>query len=354
MQTLANTALLAVKNDQTSPNARDILSSSFTKICWNSLLNWFQACTTKFVNYIVEHMYTGRDPCKESNGGKKWKQTELLVEKECRRKQDNICLHLAHLQLSHAQVKALSHKVIKNKDSGDAKAYIKQAFPSGFNLGSKGDRMSSCSHHVTLWKSSSRADLLWVHVGPSQPSLQTQVKESPLTTQVPPLWQGFGRQLLFLAVTQTTFAAQLLESPQVWAKRNSWGQSCSAASASWRLCRVFTYVTSGSFPSRRTHALESVPLVIARPPVVARRLIALAVTCGKPKLSLIPVLSYGNKFKQPIRACLLCFGNAELTGVASFSFPPIFTFTEEVVDQVSASSSIVARVFTAVINIWIC
>lgn len=58
-----------------------------------------------------------------------------------------------------------------------------------------------------------------------------------------------------------------------------------------------------------------------------------------------------NKFKQPNRACLLCFGNAELTGVASFSFPPIFTFTEEVVDQVSASSSIVARVFTAVINI---
>lgn len=97
-------------------------------------------------------MYRGRDPCKESNRGKKWKQTELLLKKECRRKQDNICLHLAHLQLSHAQVKALSHKVIKNKDSGDGKAYIKQAFPSGFNLDSKGDRMSSCSHHETLRK----------------------------------------------------------------------------------------------------------------------------------------------------------------------------------------------------------
>lgn len=84
----------------------------------------------------------------------------------------------------------------------------------------------------------------------------------------------------------------------------------------WQAAAVPRYVTSGSFPSRRTHALESVPLVIARPPVVARRLITLAVT-----------------------------------GVASFSFPPIFTFTEEVVDQVSASSSIVARVFTAVINI---
>lgn len=87
-------------------------------------------------------MSTGRDSCKEPNREKKWKQTELIVEKECRRKQDNICLHLASLQLSHAQVKALSHKVIKNKDSGDAKAYIKQASPSGFNLDSKGDRMS--------------------------------------------------------------------------------------------------------------------------------------------------------------------------------------------------------------------
>lgn len=103
-------------------------------------------------------MYTGREPCK--GGKKKWKQTELLVEKECGRKQDNICLHLAHLQLSHAQVKALSHKVIKNKDSGDAKAYIKQAFPSGFNLDSEGDRMSSCSHRAPLWKSSSGDDSL--------------------------------------------------------------------------------------------------------------------------------------------------------------------------------------------------
>ena len=40
---------------------------------------------------------------------------------------------------------------------------------------------------------------LWVQVGPSQPSLQTQVKVSPLTTQVPPYSQGLGRQLEFLA-----------------------------------------------------------------------------------------------------------------------------------------------------------
>lgn len=41
--------------------------------------------------------------------------------------------------------------------------------------------------------------LLWVHVGPSQPSLQTQVNDSPVTTQVPPFSHGFGRQLEFLA-----------------------------------------------------------------------------------------------------------------------------------------------------------
>lgn len=291
IQTLANTTLLSVKKDQTSPNAQVTLSSTLRKICWNSLLNWFQASTTKFVNYIVEHMYTGRDPCKESNREKKWKQTELLVEKECRRKQDNICLHLTHLQLSHAQVKALSHKVIKNKDSGDAKAYIKQAFPSGFNLDSKGNRMSSCSHHATLWKSSSREDLLWVHVGPSQPSLQTQVKESPLTTQVPPLWQGFGRQLLFLAITEIRFVTKLLESHQNWAKRKNQGHRSSAASASWWLCRVFTYITSGSFPSCRTHTLESVPLIITCSSIVACCLIALAVTCEEAKLPLIPALS---------------------------------------------------------------
>lgn len=38
-----------------------------------------------------------------------------------------------------------------------------------------------------------------MQVGPSQPSLQTQVNDSPATTQVPPFSHGFGRQLEFLA-----------------------------------------------------------------------------------------------------------------------------------------------------------
>lgn len=38
-----------------------------------------------------------------------------------------------------------------------------------------------------------------MQVGPSQPSLQTQVNVSPATTQVPPFSHGFGRQLEFLA-----------------------------------------------------------------------------------------------------------------------------------------------------------
>lgn len=37
--------------------------------------------------------------------------------------------------------------------------------------------------------------------------------------------------------------------------------------------------------------------------------------------------------------------------MASFSFPAIFTFTKEIVDQISTCPSIVARVFTAVIDI---
>lgn len=40
---------------------------------------------------------------------------------------------------------------------------------------------------------------LCVQVRPSQPSRQMQEKESPLPTHVPPLAQGLGRQLLFLA-----------------------------------------------------------------------------------------------------------------------------------------------------------
>lgn len=41
-----------------------------------------------------------------------------------------------------------------------------------------------------------------MHVGPSKPSLQTQVNDSPATTQVPPFSHGFGRQLEFFAEGQ--------------------------------------------------------------------------------------------------------------------------------------------------------
>lgn len=41
--------------------------------------------------------------------------------------------------------------------------------------------------------------LLCPQVGPSQPSLQTQVKASPPPTQVPPLEHGLEAQVLFLA-----------------------------------------------------------------------------------------------------------------------------------------------------------
>lgn len=49
-------------------------------------------------------------------------------------------------------------------------------------------------------KEERRKALLCVHVRPSHPSLQMQEKESPLPTHVPPFMQGFGIQLLFLAL----------------------------------------------------------------------------------------------------------------------------------------------------------
>lgn len=190
-------------------------------------------------------------------------------------------------------------------------------------------------------------------MGPSQPSLQTQVKESPLTTQVPPLWQGFGRQLLFLAVTETRFAAESFKSRQNWAKGKNRGHRFSAASASRWLCRVFYLYYKWLLPILRDTCTWKCP---------PRRNTSLH-CCTWPHrtgchlrrtqtiLDTSASLKQCNKFKRPKRARLLRFGNAELTGVARFSFPPVFTFTEEVVDQVSASSSIVARVFTAVVNI---
>ncbi|TRY93371.1 hypothetical protein DNTS_032864 [Danionella cerebrum] len=55
-------------------------------------------------------------------------------------------------------------------------------------------------HCQTSWQQSTVSSQS--EVVPSQPSLQTQLKESPLTTQVPPFWQGLGRQLLFLAAEE--------------------------------------------------------------------------------------------------------------------------------------------------------
>jgi hypothetical protein len=111
--------------------------------------------------------------------------------------QDTICLHLSHGPLSHAQIRAASHQVI-NTNPGDTKADIKQCcfwfrlqVPKGIRICSSNPGRVQGERHS-----------LWVQMGPSQPSLQTHVKDSPLTTQVPPLWQGLGRQLLFLAIRQ--------------------------------------------------------------------------------------------------------------------------------------------------------
>lgn len=80
---------------------------------------------------------------------------------------------------------------------------------------------------------------------------------------------------------------------------------------------VSGYVAGRSFPATGTHALKCIPFVIAGATVVARGLVTLAVT-----------------------------------RVAGLSFPPVFTVTVEVIDQVSTCAPIVAGVLAAVVNIW--
>lgn len=65
----------------------------------------------------------------------------------------------------------------------------------------------------------------------------------------------------------------------------------------WQAATISGYVTGRSIPACRTHALESIPFIIAGAPIVARGLITLAVT-----------------------------------RVAGLSFPSVFTVTVEVVD----------------------
>lgn len=76
------------------------------------------------------------------------------------------------------------------------------------------------------------------------------------------------------------------------------------------------YVTGRSFPASGTHALESIPFIIAGATIVARGLVTLAVA-----------------------------------GVAGLSFPPVFTVTVEVVDQVATGAPVVAGVLAAVVNV---
>lgn len=76
------------------------------------------------------------------------------------------------------------------------------------------------------------------------------------------------------------------------------------------------YVAGCSLPASRTHALESIPFVRAGATIVARGLVALAVT-----------------------------------RVAGLSFPAVFTVTVEVIDQVATRAPIVAGVLAAVVNV---
>lgn len=84
----------------------------------------------------------------------------------------------------------------------------------------------------------------------------------------------------------------------------------------WQAATVSGYVTGRPFPASGTHALESIPFIVAGAAVVARGLVTLAVT-----------------------------------GVAGLPFPPVFAVTVEVVDKVAAGAPVVAGVLAAVVNV---
>lgn len=111
-----------------------------------------------------------------------------------------------------------------------------------------------------------------------------------------------------------------------------------------------TYVTSRSFPATRTHALKSIPFVIAGATVVARGLVTLTVTWRKNRCESCE--SQGPAPTEDRKGCRdRLQGRRLLTRVAGLSFPPIFTVTVEVIDQVATGAPVVAGVLAAVVNI---
>lgn len=105
-------------------------------------------------------------------------------------------------------------------------------------------------------------DLLRVHVGPSHPSLQMQVKASPRPTHVPPLWQGPESHELFLAETEKP------ESPHPFPRRPAQGLAF----------RRLTCVAGAAGPARRAAAQEGVSVVVAGAAVAAGGGVTLAHT----------------------------------------------------------------------------
>lgn len=174
-------------------------------------------------------------------------------------------------------IKSLEQTQVMQKQTSNSSA-------SGFHCQSLGvSGWTPAALRVQGGKRGEGKHSLCVQMGPSQPSLQTHVKDSPLTTQVPPLWQGLGRQLLFRAMRK-----EQTRPPSLRIQRQSGGaetrsQETVVGSHAHGPCeaqggRKGTYVTGRSFPASGTHALESVPLVIAGATIVARSLITLAVT----------------------------------------------------------------------------
>lgn len=90
--------------------------------------------------------------------------------------------------------------------------------------------------------------LLCVHVGPSQPSLQTQVNDSPVTTHVPPFSHGLGRQLEFLATDNKGEQGKTIRNYQ-WNPKPQRGKSSVLLQPFIKICFFFFFFSSGNVHS---------------------------------------------------------------------------------------------------------
>ena len=127
---------------------------------------------------------------------------------------------------------------------------------------------------------------LWAQTGPSQPSLQMQVKVSPPPTQVPPLEHGLDAQVLILASvgkdTEDSLAYTTRKgtgSGLHFEKQQDNGlKYTNTDTHTHTQTQTHTCVAGAAPPSRGAGTAEGVSVVVTGAPVAAGARVALAFT----------------------------------------------------------------------------